>query len=137
VTGPSSTPLDEFFIGYATSRPLFDALHRLAVTLGDTEVRVTRSQIAFRRERDFAWAWLPDRYLGGGHAPLVLSVALRRRDPSPRWKEIVEPSSGWFMHHLEVNTEADLDAEVRAWLEEARAAARGPWSASRSSTTRR
>jgi len=94
--------LDEFFEGYAASRPIFDALRRAIETIGSAEMRVSKSQIAFRRRVGFAWVWIPDKYLSGGHAPLVLSVSLHHRDESPRWKEIVEPAAGRFMHHLEL-----------------------------------
>ena len=43
----------------------------------------------------------------------------RHRDPSPRWKEIVEPAPGRFTHHLELWTAGDMDNEVRDWLQEA------------------
>jgi hypothetical protein len=115
--------LDEFFTGYEASRVLFDALRALVDSLGEAELRVGKSQVAFSHQRAFAWAWVPDRYLGGGHAPLVLSVALPERSNSPRWKQIVEPSPGRFMHHLELGTESDLDDEVLAWLRDARTAA--------------
>lgn len=36
-----------------------------------------------------------------------------------RWKEIVEPSQGRFMHHLELHGVGNIDDEVRRWLEEA------------------
>ena len=114
--------LDEFFAGRDDSRALFDALRAHIDSLGPSEMRVTKSQVAWRTRRAFAWAWLPTMYLGERGAPLVMSVALRRRDPSPRWKQVVEPSEGWFMHHLEVRSEADFDDEVRAWLAEAREA---------------
>lgn len=81
--------------------------------------QITKSQIAFRHRRAFAWAWIPARYLRGRVAPLVLSIALRRRDPSPRWKEIVEPATGRFMHHFELYSAAEIDQEVVAWLREA------------------
>jgi hypothetical protein len=68
--------LDEFFSGYGESRRIFDALHAAIEALGAVNVRVTKSQVAFRRRRAFAWAWVPGRYLGGGHAPLVLTVSL-------------------------------------------------------------
>jgi hypothetical protein len=111
--------LDEFFAGYDESRPIFDALRAVAEAIGPVEMRVTKSQIAFRRRAAFAWTWIPDRYLRGRHAPLVLSVAFPYRHPSPRWKEIVEPAPGRFMHHLELHTETDIDDEVHAWLREA------------------
>ncbi len=85
------------------------------------EWRVTKSQIAARAGRDFAWLWRPGRWLRGDVAPLVLSVALSRRDPSPRWKQVVEVTPGRWMHHLELRDEADADAEVARWLAEARA----------------
>jgi hypothetical protein len=83
------------------------------------DVRVTKSQVAFRRTRAFAWAWMPGMYLRGDTAPLVLSVALRRRDASPRWKEIVEPAPGRFMHHLALYSPTEIDGDVLRWLQEA------------------
>ena len=111
--------LDAFFEGYPDGRRLFDALRVRVDALGPAELRVGRSQVAFARRRAFAWAWVPGRWLRGDTAPLVLSVALRRRDPSPRWKEVVEPRPGRFTHHLELRGEADLDDEVTGWLREA------------------
>ncbi|MBN2099282.1 MAG: hypothetical protein JW753_06760 [Dehalococcoidia bacterium] len=94
---------------------------RVAVdAVGKAEIRVTKSQIAFRRRRAFAWTWMPGTYLRSQHAPLVLTISLRRRDPSPRWKEIVEPTPGRFTHHLELLSAADIDDEVCSWLREAR-----------------
>jgi hypothetical protein len=111
--------LDEYFSGQELSRRIFDVLEGVVTQLGPHDVRATKSQVAFRRGRAFAWAWTPDRYLGAGHAPLVLSVALSHRDGSPRWKQVVEPARGRFMHHLELRSEQDIDDEVAKWLAEA------------------
>lgn len=113
----------EFFSGYEESRRIFETLRAAIETLGPAEVRVTKSQVAFRRRRIFARAWIPDRYLRGRHAPLVLTLSFARRKDSPRWKEIVEPAPGRFTHHLELYSEAEIDHEVRGWLQEAWAAA--------------
>lgn len=115
--------IEAFFERYEASRPLFDALWAVVQGIGPADRRVTKSQIAFRRRGAFAWVWIPDRYLRGGHAPLVLSVSLRRRDDSPRWKEIVEPAPGRFMHHLELHDAGEIDDAVRGWLVEAWATA--------------
>ena len=115
--------LDEFFAGWEESRQIFDVLRGAVEAAGVADVRVTKSQVAFRRRRAFAWAWVPDRYLRGKHAPLVLSLPFRLRDPSLRWKEIVEPAQGRFMHHLDLYSAAEIDDEVRAWLLEAWASA--------------
>jgi hypothetical protein len=111
--------LDEFFAGRDDSRQLFDILRATIEAIGPVRLRTGKSQIAFSRRTAFAWAWIPGRYLRGTHAPLVLTLALRRRDSSPRWKEIVEPGPGRFTHHLELYVPADIDAEVRTWLLEA------------------
>ena len=123
---PASTAmtLDDFFAGHDESKRIFEALHEMIIALGPGEIRVTKSQVAFRQCKAFAWAWMPGMYLRGKPAPLVLTLALRRQDPSPRWKEIVEPAPGRFMHHLELRSSADIDDQVRAWLQEAWADAR-------------
>jgi hypothetical protein len=108
--------LDEFFKGYEISRPLFDAVRGALDTIGPTELRVSKSQVAFWRRKAVARVWLPARYLHCNPAPLVMTLGFHYRDKSPRWKEIVEPSPGHFTHHLELHSIADLDEEVRNWL---------------------
>ena len=49
----------------------------------------------------------------------MLSIAVDRRLESPRWKEVVEPAPGRFMHHLELNAISDIDEEVTHWLRSA------------------
>jgi hypothetical protein len=111
--------LDEYFADQDPSRQLFELLRGAIESLGAVELRVTKSQVAFHRHKAFAWAWIPGKYLHGRGAPLVLSLSFRQRDPSPRWKEIVEPAPGRFTHHLELWSANDLDDEVRAWLQAA------------------
>ena len=110
--------LDEFFDGHHESRRLYAAVARVVAGIGPATVRVTKSQVAFRRRTAFAFAWRPALYLQRS-APLVLTVALRRRDDSPRWKEVVEPAPGRFTHHLELWNTAAVDDEVGDWLREA------------------
>jgi hypothetical protein len=111
---------EEFFEGHEASRQIFERVRQVVNALGAAELHVTKSQIAFRRRTAFAWVWRPGQYLRGQSvAPLVLTVALRRRDTSSRWKQIVEPSRGRFTHHLELYTVQDVDDEVREWVREA------------------
>jgi hypothetical protein len=111
--------LDAFFAGAPTSRRLFETLATAVAAAGPATMRVTKSQIAWKRRRGFAWAWMPSRYLKREAAPLVLSVSLPWRDQSSRWKQIVEPRPGQLMHHLELYQLADVDAPVREWLKQA------------------
>lgn len=111
--------LAQFFGNAATAARLHSAVERAVDRVGPCHERISKSQVAFRRRISFAWTWHPKKYLGPRGAPLVLSISLTRRDRSRRWKEVVEPSPGRFMHHLELHRVADVDAEVRKWLAEA------------------
>ena len=111
--------LDEYFNGKDESRKLFEAVRGSIDSIGTAEIRVTKSQVAFRRRKAFAWAWRPDKYLRGNTAPLVLTIALHHKDPSPRWKEVVQPYAGRYIHHLELYSAKDIDEEVGSWLLEA------------------
>jgi hypothetical protein len=99
---------------------------RVLEIVPEAEIRVTKSQIAFRRRRGFAWLWRPRMYLGRRGAEIVLSMALPREDASPRWKEVVHPSPRTWMHHLELTSVDQVDREVRDWLREADSAAAEP-----------
>ena len=113
------TTLDEFFAGQDASREIFEAVRRAVEASGPVELRVSKSQVSFRRRKALAWVWMPGQYLRGKTAPLVLTLSSPRRDASPRWKEIAEPSPGRFTHHLELYSVADVDDEVRGWLRDA------------------
>jgi hypothetical protein len=103
---------------------IFDRIKSLISDLGSVAMRTGKSQIAFRRRRGFAWVWVPGQYLRGDDvALLVLSIALCRHDGSPRWKEVVEPRPGHFMHHMELQSPTDVDSAVERWVKEAWAAA--------------
>lgn len=111
--------LDDFFAGHAESRRIFESVREAVAAIGPADIRVTKSQVAFRRRTGFAFVWMPEMYLGKGDVPLVLTVGLRRRDDSPRWKEIVQPAPGRFTHHLELHSASEIDDKVRCWLHEA------------------
>jgi hypothetical protein len=82
---------------------------------GGTEMRVSKSQVAFRRRRGFAYVWRPDRYLRSD-VPAVLSLAADHPIASERFKEVVHPSPRVWMHHLELRDPAEVDCEVEEWL---------------------
>lgn len=111
--------LEDFFLGYDTSQELFQPILAFLESLGEIDFGITKSQVAFRRRKTFAWVWIPAKYLHGKTAPLVLTLSFRFRHHSPRWKEIVEPTPGRFTHHIELFTTSDFDDEVRGWLRDA------------------
>ena len=46
--------------------------------MGKLTIRVTKSQVAFRRRKNVAVAWMPGKYLKASTAPLVLTLSLER-----------------------------------------------------------
>jgi hypothetical protein len=108
--------VDEFFANQAEARLIFEAVLRAVEEIGPVELRVSKSQVAFRRSKNFAMVWMPEQYLRRKAAPLVLTISFRRRDDSPRWKEIVEPAPGRFTHHLELYSPDEVDDTVKGWL---------------------
>lgn len=107
---------EEFFGDEGEALQLFTAVAQAIAEIGPATVHASKSQVAFRRRRNFAWVWRPGQYLRGPTAPLVLTFVFPSRSDSPRWKEIVEPKPGSFTHHLELYTAADVDEKVRGWL---------------------
>lgn len=116
-TSRSKTPV--FFTGQPEAQAIQAAVERMLSRIGRYEARVSKSQIGFYRDHPFAALWAPGRYLGGDVAPVVLSVYLRRRHQSARWKEVVQPAPGRFTHHLELASPNDVDDFVMDMLGEA------------------
>lgn len=109
----------DFFAGQPLALAVYERVVEAVAPEGPIEVRVSKSQVALRRRRGFAYLWLPGQYLSRPDAEVVLSIALGRRVDSPRWKEVVEPKPGQWMHHLEIQDLSDVDDEVAQWLREA------------------
>lgn len=103
-------------VGAAVLARVRDAL---ASSYPDVTERTTVSQVALRRRRGFAILWRPRQYLGDAAAEVVLSLALPHPLESPRFKEVAHPARTTWMHHLEITSVDDVDAEVLGWLREA------------------
>lgn len=119
MTAAAGPTPEDHLAGHPIALAVFARVRDVLEAAGRVEVRVSKSQIAFRRDRGFAYLWLPGRYLAQPGADVVLSVALGRRDGSPRWKQVVEPAPGRWMHHLEIRDVTEVDDEVASWLTEA------------------
>ena len=119
--GTEPWTVDRFFEG-AAARDIYDAAERMASGMGPMTVRVSKSQVSFRRRRGFAYLWRPGMYVRSD-VPVVLSLALPRQIASPRFKETAHPAPGIWMHHLELMDSSQLDGEVEQWLRQAYEAA--------------
>jgi hypothetical protein len=112
-------PLEQYFDGAPEARALFDLAREKIESVGESTMRATKSQVAFRRRLAFAWLWMPGRYATGKHPPLELTVGLLREDTTTLWKQVVETKPGHFMHHLDLETGDEIDAAVLGALREA------------------
>ncbi|MGZ4642074.1 MAG: DUF5655 domain-containing protein [Blastococcus sp.] len=109
----------EFFDGQPLGLAAFAAVRRVLAPFGDCSVRVSPSQVTFRRRHGFACLWRPGQYLRNPSAEVVLSIALGRVVPSPRFKQVAHPAPSQWVHHLEIRTADDIDEQVADWLTEA------------------
>jgi hypothetical protein len=116
---PANARAEAFFAGRPTGLAAYRRVRAVLEAMGPVEVRVTKSQVAFRRRRGFAYLWLPGQYLRAPASEVVLSIALGRAEGSRRFKEIVRPSRRHWMHHLDLRHAAEIDEEVVSWLREA------------------
>jgi hypothetical protein len=108
--------VDAFYAGHPLARAVHDRVTAMIASIGPAEIRVSKSQVAFRRRRGFAYIWVPGQYVSNPTADVVLSIATPELLESDRWKEVVRPAPTTWMHHLEVRSIEELDREVLGWL---------------------
>lgn len=114
---PRALPaVGEFFARSPVGAAVFGWTSGVVAGLGPAVVRLSRTQVTFRHRIGFAWLWLPGTWLAHPDAQVVLSLGLRRHLASPRWKQVVEPYPGRWMHHLEVRDPRELDDELAGWV---------------------
>jgi hypothetical protein len=117
VSGTARTP-EEFFDGDPDGLAIYRRVADVIDRLGEAEIRVSKSQIAFRARRGFAYLWRPGQYVDND-VPAVLSIPLPAEDESGRFKSVVHPSPKVWMHHLEISDHDQVDDEVARWLRDA------------------
>lgn len=113
---------EDLFDGFPEGLEIYHAVQQAVFALGEASVRVTKSQVAFRRSKGFAYVWRPGQYIASD-VPAVLSIALPTELSSDRFKEVAHPSPKVWMHHIELRDVDQVDDEVCAWLAQAYATA--------------
>lgn len=109
---------EDLFDGFPESLAMLRRVQQAVSTIGEASMAVSKSQVAFRRAKGFAYVWRPGQYVSSS-VPAVLSIALPHEAESDRFKEVAHPSKNVWMHHLELTEAGQLDDEVLAWLAEA------------------
>ena len=110
----ASTP-EQLFDGYTDSLAICRGVEQALSHFDEVRVKVTKSQVAFRRRKAFAFLWRPGQYISSG-VPAVLSIALPCEVQSRRLKEVAHPAPKVWMHHLELRDVNEVDEQVCDWL---------------------
>ncbi len=118
VGGTTEQGPEDLFAGFPECLAICRGVEQAVSRIGQVSVSVTKSQVAFRRRKGFAYVWRPGQYVHS-EVPAVLSVALPHEVRCHRFKEVVHPSANVWMHHIELHAASQIDDQVRGWLEEA------------------
>jgi hypothetical protein len=121
-----SQAIAEVFQGSSDCIRLFESVRERVGSVGSVTVRVTRTQVAFAADRQFAWAWRPRRWTRNRpEGSIALSFALHEQVDDPRIVEATQTAAYRWTHHVILQETSDLDDAVLAWIRQAYAAAGG------------
>lgn len=105
--------LEPHFAGKAPEiRAIFDAFVAAIRRIGPVTVLPEKTRIAFQVRMSFAQLTPRSRWVDG-------HVVLARRFEHPRFRRIDTISTRNHVHHFRLASEAEVDAEVERWLDEA------------------
>ena len=94
---------------------------KLFSEVGQVQVRVQKTQIAFSNGHNFAFvSFLPVRK--AKERPqhyIVVTFGLGHQVESPRIDGAVEPYPNRWTHHVLISREAEIDGELMGWMREA------------------
>lgn len=111
-----------FFEGKPQALALFETFaRRLTAEIGEADIRVQKTQIAFSNRHNFAFAsFLPVRKAKERPEQyIVITFGLGHRVESPRIDGAVEPYPNRWTHHVLISKEEEIDGELMGWVKEA------------------
>lgn len=114
--GTLDTPDDDLLAGqYAGKeilRPVYDALEAYARTLGkDVDISPKKTSVAFRRSKNFAVVTPATK--------TRIDLGLNLKGTAPTARLLAEKPGSMCTHKVKLESAADLDAELKAWIKSA------------------
>ena len=107
-----------FFEGRPLALSLYETLlDRIRSEIGETNLRVQKTQITFFNRHVFACV-APNRSWQKQES-LTVCIFLCRPIDSPRVKVMSEPYPNRWTHRIPVCSAAEIDGELMGWLQEA------------------
>ena len=91
MTHPAPATPQDFFAGHHDPLAAYEKVRAVVDTIGHCDIRTSKSQVAFRRRREFAYLWRPSRHPTKPTAEVVLSIAVTRHDDSTLFKQVAHP----------------------------------------------
>lgn len=117
VNGRLSLEEEMFFAGKPEERVLYECFRiRLQEEVGETQIKVSKTQITFSNPLGFAFVSHPRRKRDQG---ILVSFGLFHRQESPRILCASEPYPNRWTHHVLLSAEEELDEELMGWIREA------------------
>jgi len=95
--GTTRTGPEDIFEGFPEGLAVYHRVQQAVSSIGEASVTASKGQVAFRRRKGFAYLWRPGQYVDSD-VPPVLSISLPYEAKSERFKEVVHPSTKWWMH---------------------------------------
>jgi hypothetical protein len=112
--------LKTFFQKKPKEYKLFSEIKKSLESLGEVESKVSKTQIAFKNKRQFAWVWLPMPW--DKKRPkncIILSFAFYRQIKNYRIVQSVKTRDNTWMHHIVIQAKSDIDGVVQKYLKQA------------------
>ncbi len=83
-------------------------------------MEAAKTQVSFGIGTKFAWVWLPQMWIKKARdTSMVVAFDLNHHVAHPHIKSAVEPRPGRWTHHVVIDTQGDLNDDVKSWLSEA------------------
>jgi uncharacterized protein DUF5655 len=91
---------------------MFERFEQLIAACGPYEVSPAKTRVAFMARVRFAGV------TAISERGMTVAFGLPRPLHSPRVRKIEEPTRGWFVHHMRIDSIDELDDELLGWLRE-------------------
>ena len=96
---PGTWTIEGLFAERPAAFALFQMMRSFIESLGPVAIDVSKTQVAFGRERNFAWVWLPQMWIKKRpDTSITVAFDLPKRVRHPRIASAAEPRPGRWTH---------------------------------------
>jgi len=108
-----------FFNKIPEALPLYEAIRDVICSEFEyVTIKVQKTQITFSNKHGFAFVSYR-KIKGHSGVYIIFTLGLNRRLEHPRVLVATEPYPGRWTHHIIIQSEGEVDAELKEWIAEA------------------